>query len=122
MAAAGVYVNYLGGEGEQRVREAYGPNLDRLAEIKSRYDPDNFFRMNQNIRPLAGPHLITPSTARSGCPSSYAGSFSSSELGNRSGKIGTHPSYAFLLHFSLSQRFVPQQNNTVLEYLCAYEL
>jgi len=53
MAAAGVYVNYLGGEGEQRVREAYGPNLDRLAEIKSRYDPDNFFRMNQNIRPPA---------------------------------------------------------------------
>jgi FAD/FMN-containing dehydrogenase len=53
MAAAGVYVNYLGGEGEQRVREAYGPNLDRLAEIKSRYDPDNFFRMNQNIQPSA---------------------------------------------------------------------
>jgi FAD/FMN-containing dehydrogenase len=54
MAAAGVYVNYLGTEGDQRVREAYGPNLDRLAEIKSRYDPDNFFRMNQNIRPSAG--------------------------------------------------------------------
>ena len=56
MAAAGVYINYLGGEGEQRVREAYGPNLDRLAEIKSRYDPDNFFRMNQNIRPSAVRH------------------------------------------------------------------
>jgi len=56
MAAAGVYVNYLGTEGEQRVREAYGPNLDRLAEIKSRYDPDNFFRMNQNIRPSAVRH------------------------------------------------------------------
>ncbi len=56
MAAAGVYVNYLGGEGEQRVREAYGPNLDRLAEIKSRYDPDNFFCMNQNIRPSAVHH------------------------------------------------------------------
>jgi FAD/FMN-containing dehydrogenase len=56
MAAAGVYVNYLGTEGEQRVREAYGPNLDRLAEIKSRYDPDNFFRMNQNIRPEAWRH------------------------------------------------------------------
>lgn len=51
MAAAGVYVNYLGGEGDERVREAYGPNLDRLVEIKSKYDPDNFFRMNQNIRP-----------------------------------------------------------------------
>ena len=53
MAAAGVYVNYLGSEGEQRIHEAYGPNLNRLAEIKSRYDPDNFFRMNQNIRPSA---------------------------------------------------------------------
>jgi FAD/FMN-containing dehydrogenase len=56
MAAAGVYVNYLGGEGEQRIREAYGPNLDRLAEIKGRYDPNNFFRMNQNIRPKASHH------------------------------------------------------------------
>jgi FAD/FMN-containing dehydrogenase len=54
--AAGVYVNYLGSEGKQRVREAYGPNLDRLAKIKSRYDPDNFFRMNQNIRPSAVRH------------------------------------------------------------------
>ncbi len=53
MAAAGVYVNYLGSEGEQRIHEAYGPNLNRLAEIKGRYDPDNFFRMNQNIQPSA---------------------------------------------------------------------
>src|SRR6266849_301060 len=56
MAAAGVYVNYLGGEGEQRIHEAYGPNLDRLTEIKRRYDPDNFFHMNQNIRPEALRH------------------------------------------------------------------
>jgi hypothetical protein len=53
MAAVGVYVNYLGGEGKQRVREAYGPNLARLAEIKSRNDPDNFFHMNQNVQPSA---------------------------------------------------------------------
>jgi FAD/FMN-containing dehydrogenase len=51
MAAAGVYVNYLGVEEDQRIRDAYGPNLDRLAEIKSKYDPDNLFHMNQNIRP-----------------------------------------------------------------------
>jgi hypothetical protein len=57
MAAAGVYVNYLGGEGEQRVRDAYGPNLARLSEIKSKYDPENFFRMNQNIRP-ASPEVL----------------------------------------------------------------
>ncbi len=56
MAAAGVYVNYLGGEGEQRIHEAYGPNLVRLTEIKRRYDPDNFFHMNQNIRPEALRH------------------------------------------------------------------
>ena len=51
-ASGGVYVNFLGDEGEDRVRAAYGPaTYDRLAEIKGRYDPTNFFRMNQNIRP-----------------------------------------------------------------------
>jgi FAD/FMN-containing dehydrogenase len=49
---AGVYVNFLGDEGEARVREAYpGPTWDRLAAIKRRYDPTNFFRLNQNIPP-----------------------------------------------------------------------
>jgi FAD/FMN-containing dehydrogenase len=49
---AGVYVNFLGDEGEARVREAYpGPTWDRLAEIKGRYDPTNLFRLNQNIPP-----------------------------------------------------------------------
>jgi hypothetical protein len=48
----GVYVNFLGDEGEARVREAYpGPTWDRLAEIKRRYDPTNLFRLNQNIHP-----------------------------------------------------------------------
>ncbi len=47
----GVYVNRLHDEGEARVRQAYGSNYARLATIKGKYDPDNFFRMNQNIKP-----------------------------------------------------------------------
>jgi FAD/FMN-containing dehydrogenase len=48
----GVYVNFLGDEGEARVREAYpGSTWDRLAAIKARYDPTTLFRLNQNIRP-----------------------------------------------------------------------
>ncbi|MGH3036150.1 MAG: FAD-binding oxidoreductase [Gaiellaceae bacterium] len=46
----GAYVNFLGDEGEERVRAAYpGPTWDRLVEIKRRYDPTNVFRLNQNI-------------------------------------------------------------------------
>ena len=48
----GAYVNFLGDEGEARVRAAYpGSTWDRLAAIKERYDPSNLFRLNQNIRP-----------------------------------------------------------------------
>ena len=48
----GVYVNFLGEEGAERVRQAYGPaKYDRLRALKRKYDPDNFFRLNQNISP-----------------------------------------------------------------------
>jgi len=50
-AGAGVYVNDLGQDDEDRVRIAYGANYDRLAELKKRYDPDNVFRLNPNIKP-----------------------------------------------------------------------
>ena len=50
--ATGVYVNNLGDEGDDRVRQAYGPNYDRLATLKTEYDPTNLFRHNQNIRPV----------------------------------------------------------------------
>jgi FAD/FMN-containing dehydrogenase len=48
-----VYVNFLMDEGEDRIRQAYGPaKYDRLKALKEKYDPDNFFRLNQNIRPV----------------------------------------------------------------------
>ncbi len=50
-SAGGAYVNFLGDEGEDRVKAAYGKNYGRLVEIKNKYDPGNLFRMNQNIKP-----------------------------------------------------------------------
>ena len=50
-SAGGAYVNFLMDEGEDRIRATYGNNYDRLARIKKRYDPTNFFRVNQNIKP-----------------------------------------------------------------------
>ena len=48
------YVNFLGDEGEARVRAAYpGSTWDRLAAIKRRYDPTNLFRLNQNVPPAS---------------------------------------------------------------------
>jgi FAD/FMN-containing dehydrogenase len=48
---AGAYVNYLGEDEGGRVEEAYGANWTRLREVKRKWDPDNLFRMNQNIAP-----------------------------------------------------------------------
>jgi FAD/FMN-containing dehydrogenase len=45
------YTNYLSADDHDRVNAAYGPNLVRLVELKRRYDPDNLFRLNQNIDP-----------------------------------------------------------------------
>jgi FAD/FMN-containing dehydrogenase len=47
----GVYVNHLGPDDDPRIANAFGSNYDRLKAIKKKYDPDNFFRMNNNIMP-----------------------------------------------------------------------
>jgi FAD/FMN-containing dehydrogenase len=49
--AGGAYVNDLGRDDEDRIRIAYGANYERLAALKKKYDPDNFFRLNPNIKP-----------------------------------------------------------------------
>ena len=50
-ASGSVYVNFMPGDEQDRVEGAYGANYRRLAEVKRRYDPENLFRVNQNIRP-----------------------------------------------------------------------
>jgi FAD/FMN-containing dehydrogenase len=50
-ASGGAYVNFLTADEGDRVRSAYGANYDRLAQVKRRYDPNNLFRINQNIAP-----------------------------------------------------------------------
>ncbi|HZT28661.1 MAG TPA: FAD-binding oxidoreductase [Bryobacteraceae bacterium] len=50
-SAGGAYVNFMMEEGQDRVRATYRDNYDRLAAIKKKYDPNNYFRVNQNIRP-----------------------------------------------------------------------
>jgi FAD/FMN-containing dehydrogenase len=52
-SAGGAYVNMMMDEGQERVRASYRGNYDRLASIKATYDPENLFRINQNIRPAA---------------------------------------------------------------------
>ena len=52
-SAGGAYVNMMMDEGDERVRASYRGNYDRLARVKAAYDPDNVFRVNQNITPAA---------------------------------------------------------------------
>jgi FAD/FMN-containing dehydrogenase len=51
--ARATYVNDLGDEGEERARSAYGENYARLVALKAKYDPADFFRLNQNIKPIS---------------------------------------------------------------------
>ncbi|MEO6633123.1 MAG: FAD-binding oxidoreductase [Mucilaginibacter sp.] len=52
-SAGGAYVNFIMDEGEDRVKAAYGGNYEKLAAVKTKYDPGNLFRVNQNIKPVA---------------------------------------------------------------------
>jgi len=47
------YLNYLGEESEDTIKAAFGPNYERLMAVKKKYDPENFFSLNQNIKPQA---------------------------------------------------------------------
>jgi FAD/FMN-containing dehydrogenase len=47
----GGYINFMDGDDAERVRANYGGNYDRLLEVKRKYDPDNLFKINQNIVP-----------------------------------------------------------------------
>jgi hypothetical protein len=50
-SAGGAYINFMMEEGEDRVKASYKDNYQRLVKIKNKYDPNNLFRVNQNIRP-----------------------------------------------------------------------
>ena len=52
-SSGGAYVNFMMEEGQERVQASYRGNYERLAKIKAKYDPNNFFKVNQNIQPKA---------------------------------------------------------------------
>ncbi|MCE4565316.1 FAD-binding oxidoreductase [Maribellus sp. CM-23] len=50
-SSGGAYLNFIMDEGQERIKASYGENYERLVQIKRKYDPDNFFKVNQNIKP-----------------------------------------------------------------------
>jgi FAD/FMN-containing dehydrogenase len=53
LSAGGAYMNFMMDEGDDRIRAAYRGNYEQLAAVKAKYDPGNFFRVNQNIQPVS---------------------------------------------------------------------
>jgi hypothetical protein len=51
----GVYVNFMSGDEQDRVHEAYHERWERMVKVKTHYDPQNFFRLNQNVQPSSNP-------------------------------------------------------------------
>jgi len=58
-SAGGAYINFMMEEGEERIKATYGNNYQRLVEIKRKYDPNNLFRVNQNIKPVGEDIKVT---------------------------------------------------------------
>lgn len=56
-SAGGAYVNFMMDEGEERVKATYGDNYEKLTSIKTKYDHDNLFKVNQNIKPMVLHHM-----------------------------------------------------------------
>jgi len=54
-SAGGAYINFMMDEGSDRIRASYLGNYERLSQLKARYDPENFFHINQNIPPATRP-------------------------------------------------------------------
>jgi len=57
----GVYINFMSGDEQDRVPEAYQERWDRIVAVKTHYDPNNFFRLNQNIPPRKPSRQSAPS-------------------------------------------------------------
>ncbi len=62
-SAGGAYLNFIMNEGQDRIKASYKHNYDRLSKIKRKYDPDNLFRVNQNIEPEISKEKLKSTTA-----------------------------------------------------------
>jgi len=58
-SAGGAYINFMMEEGEDRIKATYGENYAKLVEVKTKYDPENLFRVNQNIKPAIKEGAVT---------------------------------------------------------------
>ena len=58
-SAGGAYINFMMEEGDDRIKATYGDHYEKLVAIKTKYDPSNLFRVNQNIKPVHSPSLAT---------------------------------------------------------------